>query len=243
MNFPDIDANYVNDWIASIDGMIFSSNLVRNRETNPLKRKRAKRTRREEFVNIDYTKTAWGMMIRNPLVKFPDNRFGKQFRRRFRVPFQLYEILVDICRDQNIFGIKNTARVKIPIEIKLLCCLRVLERDDCCDQIEEMSDVPEKTVWWFFKIFLRNFPIALFNKVIKLPKEGDELLKVMNVYRKMGFPGAVGSVDATHIRWHMCPVKYVHAVTGKEKYPSVAFQVLILIISTNLLLLRLILNF
>ena len=96
-------------------------------------------------------------MIRNPLVKFPDNRFGKLFTRRFRVPFQLYEILVDIHRDQNIFGIKNTARVKIPIEIKLLCCLQVLGRDDCCDQIEKMSDVPQKTVWWFLKIFFRIF--------------------------------------------------------------------------------------
>ena len=123
MNSPDIDANYVNDWIATIDGMIFSSNLVRNTETNPPKRKRAKRTRRKEFVNIDFTKTAWGKMIRNPLVKFPDNRFGKQFRMRFRVSFQLYEILVDICRDQNIFGIKNTARVKIPTEVKLLSYL------------------------------------------------------------------------------------------------------------------------
>ena len=52
----------------------------------------------------------------------------------------------------------------------------------------------------------------------------------MNVYYKMGFPGAVGSVDATHIRWHMCPVEFVHAATGKEKHPSVAFQVLSLII-------------
>ena len=116
MNFSDINANYVNDWIAFIDGMIFSSNLVRNSEINPPKRKRAKLTRREKFVNIDYTKTTWGMMIRNSSVKFPDNRFGEQFRRRFRVSFQLYEILVDICRDQNIFGIKNTARIKIPIK-------------------------------------------------------------------------------------------------------------------------------
>ena len=51
----------------------------------------------------------------------------------------------------------------------------------------------------------------------------------------MGFPGAVGSVDATHIRWHMCPVEYVHAATDIGKYHSVAFQVLILIIPTNLL--------
>ena len=230
MDFPAIDENYVTDWIASIDGMIFASNLCQKSETTGfLKRKRAKRVQRDDFIGIDYTKTTWGLLIRNPLVKSPDNQLGKTFRRRFRVPFQLFEILVKICSDNNIFEIKNPSRVKIPIEIKLLCCLRVLGRDDCCDAIEEFSSVPEKTVWWFFKIFLKNFPRVLFKDVIKLPKEGEELNKVMNVYRKMGFPGAVGSVDATHIRWHMCPVEFVHAATGKEKYPSVAFQVLLII--------------
>ena len=45
-------------------------------------------------------------------------------------------ILVDICRDKNIFNVRDLSRVKPniflsrlpdPIEIKLLCCLRVLE--------------------------------------------------------------------------------------------------------------------
>ena len=225
MDFPAINEDYVTDWIASEDGMIFCSKLLKRPEQTAPKTKRAKRVRREEFIGIDYTKTSWGLIIRNPLVRFPDNRYGRQFRRRFRVPFQLYEILVQICVDKNVFGIKQPSRTKIPIEIKLLCCLRILGRDDCCDAIEEMSDVPEKTVWWFFKIFLINFPAALFKDVIRVPREGVELQSVMKVYQKMGFPGAVGSVDATHIRWHQCPVEFVHAATGKEKYPSVAFQV------------------
>lgn len=112
-----------------------------------------------------------------------------------------------------------------PVDIKLLCCLRILGRDDCFDAIEEHSNVPEKTVWWIFKIFLRNFSMCLKDRVVRPPKEGIELSKVMQVYTKMGFPGAIGSVDATHIRWHMCPVDKVHLATGKEKYPSVAFQV------------------
>lgn len=225
MEFPDVDGDFVSDWIASMDGMIFCSNLVKRPDNSTAKKQRSKRVRREEFLNIDYTRTAWAQMIRNPLVKFPDNRYGRQFRRRFRVPFQLFEILVKICTDKNVFGIKQPTRAKIPIEIKLLCCLRVLGRDDCCEAIEEFSEVPEKTVWWFFKIFLKNFPAVLFKEVIKVPKEGIELQNVMNVYRKMGFPGAVGSVDATHIRWHMCPVEFVHAATGKEKYPAAATAV------------------
>ena len=205
--------------------MIFCSNLLNRPEGIPPKPKRAKRVRREEFISIDYTTISWGLVIRNPLVRFPDNRYGRQFRRRFRIPFQLFEIHVKICREKNVFGIKQPSRTRIPIEIILLCCLRILGRDDCCDAIKEMSDVPEKTVWWFFKIFLINFPKTLFKDVIRFLREGVELQNVMRVYQKMGFPGAVGSVDATHIRWHQCPVEFVHAATGKEKYPSVAFQV------------------
>jgi hypothetical protein len=148
------------------------------------------------------------------------------FKNRFRIPFQLYLILVNICREHNIFEVKNYLRTKIPVEIKSLCCLRVLGREHCFDAIEEYSNVPEKTVWWFFKIFLRNFVSCLKDQVVRPPAEGIELSRVMQVYTKMGFPGAIGSVDATHIRWHMCPVDKVHLATGKEKYPSVAFQVI-----------------
>ena len=52
----------------------------------------------------------------------------------------------------------------------------------------------------------------------------------MRVCAEMGLPGAVGSVDATHIRWHMCPVEKVYLATGKEKHPSVAFQVCYMIL-------------
>lgn len=217
---------FLQQWIASADGMAMSTKFINlNPECDPPRQKRKSPEMREEFKYIDYTKTDWGLLIRNPLVRFPDNRHGKLFRRRFRVPFQLFEIIVEICKEKNIFGAKNLSRIKIPIEIKLLCCLRVLGRDECFCTIEEMSAVPEKTVWWFFKTFIVNFPKCLKSEVLRPPREGEELQKVMKVYTKMGFPGAVGSVDATHIRWHMCPVDKVHLATGKEHYPSVAFQV------------------
>ena len=68
MEFPPINEEYVNSWIASEDGMIFCSNLLKRPEGVAPKPKRAKRVRREEFIGIDYTKTSWGLVIRNPLV-------------------------------------------------------------------------------------------------------------------------------------------------------------------------------
>lgn len=220
-----MNSAFLRQWIATSEALKLSAQFIRTDSNRVDSRKRKSPELREEFNDIDYTKTSWGLLIRSPLVRFPDNRHGKLFRRRFRLPFQLFEILVDLCKEMNVFEVKVVSRVKIPVEIKLLCCLRVLGRDECFCTIEEMSDVPEKTVWWFFKIFIVNFPKCLKNEVLRPPREGDELEKVMNVYKKMGFPGAVGSVDATHIRWHMCPVEKVHLAQGKEKYPSVAFQV------------------
>ena len=174
MNFSKCDSDLIREWIASPSALSMSSSFFPLQKVEPTKKRKSPELR-EEFKNIDYSKTKWGLLIRNPLVKFPDNRHGKLFRRRFRLPFQLFEILVKICAEKNIFEVKDLSRVKIPIEIKLLCCLRVLGRDDCFDAIEEMSDVPEKTVWWFFKTFLINFPKELLHEVVRPPKEGEEL--------------------------------------------------------------------
>jgi hypothetical protein len=34
---------------------------------------------------------------------------------------------------------------------------------------------------------------------------GDELKKVMEVYKLLGFNGAIGSMDCTHVKWNKCP--------------------------------------
>ena len=145
MDFSECDSDLVRKWIASPSALSLSSSFFPVHKVGPTKKRKSPELR-EEFKNIDYSKTKWGLLIRNPLVTFPDNRHGKLFRRRFRLPFQLFEILVKICAEKNISEVKDISRVKIPIEIKLLCCLRVLGRDDCFDAIEEMSDVPEKVL-------------------------------------------------------------------------------------------------
>ena len=47
----------------------------------------------------------------------------------------------------------------------------------------------------------------------------------MGYYRKLGFTGAMGSTDVTHIRWDRCAFSLLRSSTGKEVYPSIAYQV------------------
>ena len=56
---------------------------------------------------------------------------------------------------------------------------------------------------------------------MKLPV-GDELKKVEEVFRRSGYPGAMGSTDCTHFTWAGGPFSEARLNTGKEGYPSVA---------------------
>jgi hypothetical protein len=46
----------------------------------------------------------------------------------------------------------------------------------------------------------------------------------MAIYERMGLPGCIGSTDVVHLRWDMCPSNKINICTGKEHYPTVAFQ-------------------
>lgn len=71
-------------------------------------------------------------------------------------------------------------RVKIPIELKLLACLRMLGRGECADTVAELSEIPASTLNVIFKKFIKNFSLALVPSVIKMP-EGDDLKRGITI--------------------------------------------------------------
>ena len=46
----------------------------------------------------------------------------------------------------------------------------------------------------------------------------------MATYKMMGFNGAIGSIDCTHVKWSKCPTAKQNLCIGKEKYATVSFQ-------------------
>ena len=51
-----------------------------------------------------------------------------------------------------------------------------------------------------------------------------ELQEVMERYRDVGLPGAMGSVDVVHCKWSKWPASDFNHAKGKEGYPTLAFQ-------------------
>ena len=160
-----------------------------------------------------------GFIMGEVIVKFRNPRF----RRRFRLPYDLFVTFVEECREVNLFKEKNYS--KIPIEFKILMSLRIIGRDSCADDISEYINIGDSTVNHIFKLFLQGCVELLYNKYVYIPF-GEELDKVKLVYEKLGLPGCIGSMDCTHILWHRCPKISRNICTGKEAKPTVAFQVI-----------------
>ena len=71
----------------------------------------------------NYMESTWGRILTNPRFKDPsDRRGGKLFRRRYRVPYPMFEKLVEITRENHWFSERPdcTVRPSAPLELKIL---------------------------------------------------------------------------------------------------------------------------
>jgi hypothetical protein len=184
------------------------------------------RVREKRRFSVDYSQTEWGQLIRDPEVKNPYSKKGKLFRRRFRVPYCLFAWICTKCKEHNVFEVKREASVEIPTTIKVAISLRMLGRAECADTLRELSSVSEPHVRIIFIQFVKNFRLKLEKDFIYAP-QGEELQAIMDEYSSLGLPGTVGSVDVTHVYLDKCPAHLSNLCTGKEKKPTLAFEVVV----------------
>ena len=82
------------------------------------------------------------------------------------------------------------------------------------------------TMQKFFHLFIERFVEELKERWIVYPKTAEEAKPNLDLYARMGFPGAVGELDCVHIHWVRCPAGLASGYNnGKNKYPSVVFEV------------------
>jgi hypothetical protein len=59
-----------------------------------------------------------------------------------------------------------------------------------------------------------------------MPTTDEQFEFVVGEYSARGLTGCVGSVDCVHVGWDQCPYQYHSLYTGKEGFPSVAYEVI-----------------
>lgn len=106
----------------------------------------------------------------------------------------------------------------------MLTALQILGRGNCFDDILQLSLMSKSMAAATFHKFCKHFAQEMFVEHIYLPT-GVYQDEVMEQYHKLGFTGAIGSTDVTHVGWNMCPFTLGRSFTGKEGFPTLAFQV------------------
>lgn len=112
----------------------FIASRLCNAKRRPIKKSRSQHARPH------YTQSCWYLMLQEPTISDPDSRIGKLFRRRFRVPYSIFQRLVGFATDWFPHPATDVAgRPCVPVELKVLGFLRVLGRGVCFDDIQELS--------------------------------------------------------------------------------------------------------
>jgi hypothetical protein len=89
--------------------------------------------------------SGWGQMLRNPETRDPRTFYGKKWITRFRVPFPVFETIVEMCERENVFEIKKGQSISISVEFRVLVALRILSKNHDTDTMNELSLIGQST--------------------------------------------------------------------------------------------------
>jgi hypothetical protein len=214
-----------------------SSRNLSTRPHSPFVPSKPKRKRRRRSLPPK-SQAPWQLMLNNAQnpggAADPTSIDGRYFRRRFRLPYDLFNALNQVMLADNWFpgeyehdGQGNCDRMGIrgaSIQVKHLSVLRVLGRGVCFDEMYDGSGLSESTLSRFFHRFTSIFASRMFHKVVVPPKTPEELGRIVNVYTMLGLVGAVGSTDCTHVPLGKCPASWRNVCVGKEGFPTLSYS-------------------
>ena len=176
-----------------------------------------------------YKDSVWARMLQDNADELatPGSEAAKTFRSRFRVPYPIFLKLLEMTNEWHDETKSDAAgRASIPTALKLLGVLRILGRATCFDGILELSGISVSTMQRFFHEFTAWFRKEVYPKFVSTPTTLSELMDIQAAYAALGLPGAIGSMDVVHLAWCMCPAFLANLATGKEGYPSIAYNVI-----------------
>jgi hypothetical protein len=194
-----------------------------------LNRRRPRSLNRETSLNSSFNIQYLVPSLDNPDPNSPDSVWndesvlGRKFRQRFRVPFKIFDYLTKQYEKEYDDCAVTDATLKGAHGVPLLTLgtSRMLARDLLFDDLEDMNGISKEMNPLFFHNFI-GYLTLLANEFIHIPTT-----HVLDFYSKLGLPGCAGLADCVHLFWDKCPTPLVSQCRGKEKYPSMVFQVVV----------------
>ena len=166
--------------------------------------------------------TKYLRLYRHRNINDPTSVEGKEFRAKFRLPYPVFVYAVSECRktEDKLFNYPEKHPIShewnIPLELKIMCVLRILGCglgfDAAADMCGFMSATSARD---FFTSFVKKFR-AMFEWRYIGPLEGERLERSMKIYALLGLVGCCGSMDATNLIWIQVPKMHSNAAAGDK---------------------------
>ena len=229
----DAKTFYMASMFVIAESNLFASVIAKKRKVAPDHQDIYQTLRSKLYDRPVYMQSTWWIMLEKGDVKVVGHAHNKQFRRRFSVPFSMFKNIVEEARDWiGLNGKKLGDRVidcvgvlGVPLELKILGAMRMSAKGCSFDAIAELSGMSISTMQTFYHQFWAKFVSVFHDRWIVYPTTAVEAADNLAVYGRLGFPGAIGSVDCTHVYWGRCPALFSNTYSGKEKKPTVAYEV------------------
>ena len=153
---------------------------------------------------------------------------GNKFRRRFRIPYVIFEYIRDDIIELYYADRKTTdsrGREVVDIQLLVLGALRYIATGCTFDALDELTCVSAETHRVFVRDVFSSWGRHAAKEHIKLPDSDEEIRHVVGMYERSGHPGCIGSVDCVHVVWDKCNAGMRSLCCGKEKVPTLVFEV------------------
>jgi hypothetical protein len=176
-----------------------------------------------------WAETPWMRMLYDQAdqLQRPRSRAAVMFRGDFRLPYPVFLQVVEAARRHKWLQCHNTDAVgalAAPLELKVLAVLYLLGSGCALRTVASLSGMSQSTVQRTFHEFCHDFAADMYEEWVTPQADETTFRPLMQHYAAVGFPGAVGSSDVTHIPWDKTPSRSARAYTGKEGFPTVAYE-------------------
>jgi hypothetical protein len=133
---------------------------------------------------------------------------AKKFRERFCLPYPNFLQLVVAVFESKLFdrwcGHKSNNKQALPIELLVLGSLRYLGRGWTFNNVEDNTAISKEVHRTFFHHFVKFGSTVLYDKYVLTLVFVNKAKTHMREFEEAGFPGCVGSSDATHKTTNRC---------------------------------------
>ena len=185
----------------------------------PPEKSRSKYPRKDQKDSLwwrDYLANA----PRADLTLHPHGRLAGIFRRDFHVPFELFQDLVQLTRDRwwytwNDYNVCRAGKPVSHLELKVLGALYALANGATQFMVSRHTNLSEEVHRSFFLKWIHHMA-SISDEYIYMPRDDATYKQVVGEYTDRGFPSCVG--------WDRCPTQYTNVYTGKELFPSIAYE-------------------